>query len=40
MKDKLLLDNLKINKNITIPNYLIQNINKLDINLEEFILIT
>ena len=39
MKENLLIDNIKINKDLIIPNYMIQNILKLDLNLEEFILL-
>ena len=39
MKENLLIDNIKINKDLIIPNYMIQNLLKLDLNLEEFILL-
>lgn len=39
MKENLLIDNIKINNDLIIPNYMIQNLLKLDLNLEEFILL-
>lgn len=38
MKENLLLENLKINNDLIIPNYMIQNLFKLDLTLEEFLL--
>ena len=38
MKENLLLENLKINNDLIIPNYVIQNLFKLDLTLEEFLL--
>ena len=39
MKENLLIDNIKINKDLIIPNYMIQNLLTLDLNLEYFILL-